>query len=130
MQFVTREELAVIKNEVDGLEKLNEVLTRVYETAYEDILRAIPTVLGNVSKHMGAVQGIVRKFFEDNKEFRGHESLVQEFIGKIEGENPGLPYEEIVKLAKPEIESALIRLVKMPIEVSDKNPGKPDLGVL
>lgn len=71
--------------------------------AVERTILMIPEVIGNVIKEKVSMNKLTKTLYDNNKNFLNHKEIVASTIEQKETENPGKPYDEIVKLAVPEI---------------------------
>jgi hypothetical protein len=127
MEFVTIEELKVITSTDDGVKKLNEVLSRVYNQCYEDVIKVLPAIFMNISTHMGSMEALVKDLYDKNKDFVGYEELVRNTIGKVEGDNPGLSYEKMIERAIPKIKEGIKKSALYDIKLPERKPLNPSL---
>lgn len=133
IEFITVEEYEDLNGSSYHIyvDKLNEILNRVYDKAVEDTLRSIPQVVGSLSKHAVKLNELSKDFYKTNPDLTDHKELVGKTISKIESENPGLAYEEVLKKVLPEVRNSVSKLKLFDNSPVTKNPGQPSLnGVL
>lgn len=71
--------------------------------AVERSLLAIPEVVGNLMAQNATYNKINSKFYKDYPEFKDKKEIVVSVVEMIDGQNPGLDYEDVLKKALPEI---------------------------
>lgn len=125
IEFLTKEELEHIRTMEDGIDVVNQVLNRVYNKVYEDVVRNLPEIVGHLTTHTAKIAELRKDFYKNNPELSSHMPLVRELIERIEGENPGLAYEDVLKKVSSEAKERLLTLGKLNTE-NVKNPGKPE----
>jgi len=98
-QVITREEYNSIKKL--SYDHFCVLLTRLMKLCVEESLKALPQVVAHISKNAAYLQKLTRDFYKDknNKDLNEHKRLVAETIEKIEGENPGMSYEDVLDKA-------------------------------
>ncbi len=75
----------------------------IINEAKEQTLLAIPEVIGNlIQTHLHSIK-LNKKFYTDFPEFNSNRDLVTQIVESVEGKNPGLDYEQILKQAVPVI---------------------------
>lgn len=75
----------------------------IIDAAVEKALLMIPEVVGNMMTNHMAMSKLNSKFYKDNPEFKDHKDDVVSVIEMIEGQDPTVDYEEILKKSVPEI---------------------------
>jgi len=120
------------KQEIKDLIKeiLKEVTPEIAAKAAEINLLATPETIGNMMKEQVIQTKLSKDFYEKYKQFKPHKKLVMSVIEKVDGENPGMGYENILKLAVPLIEER-IRIEKgLNMTTINPNPGTNFNGIL
>lgn len=112
MEFLTADEFNKIVKE-GNLAFLNEVLTRVHNHAVETAMLRTPALAANLIKTSASLKTLTDNFIKDNPGFKDNMPLVQEIVQRVESENPGLTYTEVLKLSVPRINEAISKLVKI-----------------
>jgi hypothetical protein len=100
---MTREEVIDIIKEVLTASREEFILA-----AAERTLLMIPDTIGNLLASHAALHKINTKFYSEHPEFKDKRDVVQSVVEMIEGHNPLMDYEEILKEAAPEIKRRLI----------------------
>ena len=77
------------------------------QLAVQEALRILPIVNENIIKQSAVLHDKSKQFYVDNPELTQNKKLVAGVIERIEGENPGLAFEDILKKAAPEAKSAM-----------------------
>lgn len=73
----------------------------IIEQVKEEILLAIPDIIGNLmTNHMSLIR-INKDFYDKHKEFASNKDAVASIVEMIEGQNPGMDYKEILEKAVP-----------------------------
>ena len=79
----------------------DEERKEIVAEAVEKALLALPEVIGNlIIQQMSYVKNS-RQFYKDHPEFAKRKDLVAAIMEKVEGEFPGIKYEEILEKAVP-----------------------------
>lgn len=73
----------------------------------ERVLTIMPEVIGNLIANHSSNAKIKEDFYNKYPEFKSHPEIVREVIAKIEGDNIGKPYDEILSLAIPAIKECI-----------------------
>ena len=102
-------------------EEKQEIVDRAVEAA----LLKLPEVVGNLMATHSAAAKANKEFYEKYPEFKDKTELVRATVESIEGKNPNLEYEEILKKAVPEIRKRTRQLSKLDTESAKK----PDKGI-
>lgn len=88
----------------------------IIDLAVEKALLMIPEVVGNMMTNHMAMSKINSKFYKDHPEFKDHKDAVVSVIEMIEGQDPTVEYEEILKRSVPEIKKRISTIGKMNIK--------------
>lgn len=80
----------------------------IINAAVEKTLLMIPEVIGNLIANHALLHKMNTEFYSKHPEFRGKADVVQSVVEMVEGKNPLLSYEEILKKAIPEIQRRLV----------------------
>ena len=75
----------------------------IISAAVERTLLAMPDVVGNLLANHAALHKLNKEFYKDHEEFAEHKDVVVSVVEMIEGKNPAMKYEDILKEAVPEI---------------------------
>lgn len=81
---------------MDGAER--EALV---QDVIERLFKVLPSVIGNLMTTQAINSKLITDFYEANKDLAKHKDIVREVMFKVEGQNPMLPYGEIIKQALP-----------------------------
>lgn len=95
--IITREEYNSI-NKPD-YDQFCVFLMKLVKLSVEEALRALPHVMGHLSKQTDYLKNLSTKFYIDNKDLASDKPLVAKCIEQTESENPGKSYDEILKMA-------------------------------
>lgn len=95
---------------------INEIKDRVKE----ELLLAIPDVIGNLMREQATMFKLNTKFYGDHPEFAKHKGIVRAVTESIEGDNLGMAYEEILKKAVPKIADQIRKVGKLDMESVSK----------
>lgn len=93
--------------------------------AVEGMLKKMPEIVANLMVSNAAYAEISVKFFDDNPEFINHKEIVRSVVQMTESANPTKNYEEIFKLAIPEIRRQIA--VKGTVSMEPAEMGTLDL---
>jgi hypothetical protein len=88
---------------------------RIINKAVEKTLLAIPEVVGNLIMSQIDMVRLNKSFYESNPEFKTSKELVASLVEKIENENPGLKYEEILSRAVPFIKERIASMKNLDV---------------
>ena len=80
---------------------------RIVLKVVERVLTMMPEIIGNLIANHSANAEIKKDFYSKHPEFESHPEIVREVIAKIEGDNIGKPYDEILSLAIPRIKESI-----------------------
>jgi hypothetical protein len=75
----------------------------IIDLAVEKSLLMIPEVVGNLMTQMVTYQKLNSKFYKRYPEFKDKEDVVASVVEMIDGQNPTIEYNEILKKAVPKI---------------------------
>jgi len=95
----------------------------IIQEAYERVLLKLPEVMGNlITNHMSVLE-INKQFYSDHPDFKDHRASVQSVVEMVEGKNPNLKHEEILKKSVPLIRKRIKDVGPLDLE---KVPEKPN----
>ena len=126
--MLTEEDKQEIKEIIQAA--LQALLPAIAEKAAEINLLAIPETVGNMMKEQVIQTKLNKDFYEKYKQFKPHKKLVVLVIEKVDGENPGMDYENILKLAVPLIEERVRIEKSLNMTTIDPNPNTDFNGIL
>ena len=120
------------KQEIKDLIKviIQEVTPEISAKAAEINLLAIPETVGNMMKEQVIQTKLNKDFYEEYKQFKPYKKLVMSVIEKVDGENPGMDYERLLKLAVPLIEERIRVEKNLNMTDIDPNPSTNFNGIL
>jgi len=95
----------------------------IINAAVERTLLLIPEVIGNLMSSHAALHKINQKFYSDYPEFKNEKNVVASVVEMVEGKNPLVTYEDILKKSVPEIRQRILTMKSLNME--NVNP-KPD----
>ena len=107
-QIITREEYDNIKTL--SYDHFRGFMTKLIKLCVEESLKALPQVQAHVVANASYLRKVTNDFYDKNKDLTKHKRLVAETIEKIEGENPGMSYTEILKLTAPKVREIIHQL--------------------
>jgi len=119
MKFISDEEWKIMGAEPNA-ELINEVLTRVYNSAVEAAIRKLPDVVSRMVASTTATQAMTKDFFARNKGFDEHKEIVAAVVQDVESLHPDSNYAEILKMAEVGIKEKISAISKMPKLPLDK----------
>jgi len=79
----------------------------IIDKAVEKALLMLPEVVGNMMAQHVLLTKLNSKFYSDNPEFKDHKQIVASVVEMVDGKNPGVPYEELLKMSIPEIQQRI-----------------------
>lgn len=79
----------------------------IIDKAVEKALLMIPDVVGNMMTQHAVLSKINSKFYSEHPEFKDKKDVVVSIVEEIDGKNPTMNYEEILKLAVPMIKDRI-----------------------
>lgn len=79
----------------------DQEIDKIVDIVIERTMLALPKMVASIYESVKSIDVVVKKFYEDNPEFKAHQLLVAKTIQEIESKNFGLPYEKILKMAQP-----------------------------
>ena len=94
----------ITKEEYNSVRELNYTqfstyLTRLVKLCVEEALKAIPQVATHMAAHAACMKKLNKDFYKANKDLVNHKRVVAEAIVKVESENPGMSYTDILDKA-------------------------------
>jgi uncharacterized protein with HEPN domain len=101
----------------------------IINKAIERMLLIIPETIGHLMASKATQHKINQKFYADYPEFKDRKDAVASVVEKIENENHGLSYDEILKKSVPEIRKRIATTNKLDMKVS-QNPNRDFKSIL
>ena len=102
-------------------EEKQEIINRSVEKA----LLMLPEIVINLMSNQSMLNKITARFYLDHPEFKENKDIVTSVIEMLEGKNPLLKYEDILKEAIPEITKRIDITKKLNIDnvnsMADRN---------
>jgi hypothetical protein len=92
-KFVTAEEFEEMQT---NPEKVNEIMTRVYQRAREDTIRDIPNIVEQTTARQISMQDAVKKFYTENPELRQYAQYVGYVANQVRSESPDLGWDGVL----------------------------------
>ena len=131
MKFISNEEWKALSEQKDET-LVNEILSRVFNSAVESAIRQLPEVVSRMVASTAATKAMTNKFLDRNKEFKDHQRIVTLVLQDIESKNADWDYEKILEEAEPIIKEKIKAEKEVPALPMDKPENvKPDAnGVL
>jgi hypothetical protein len=106
-------------------EEIDKIIEDAINKAVETALMSLPLVVRNLVGSAVRTQDLAKKFYEDNKDLSTNRPFVASVIEQVEADNPGKPYEDVLKLAA--IESRRRMSIKDNLSLDVKRPSLTDL---
>ena len=119
--------------EQEDWDKIKEMINEAVEKGQQDVMLLLPEVSANLYMRTAAKMSALDKFRADHKDLVSHLDIVRFEMEKIETDNPGKTYTEILTLALPEINSKVKKIGKLDVTNVQKPTDlkmKGDLGTL
>lgn len=82
-------------------------ITELMHLTIQETLKALPIINENLVKRSAFLQQKSIEFYEQNPELVQHKPVVADVIQRIEAENPGMDFENILSRAKVDTKKAL-----------------------
>jgi len=120
---VTKREYKNAKNL--SYEDFCSFLEKLVKLSVEESLKILPFVVIHLSKQAGYVRDLTTKFYDKNKNLKDKKELLERVIEKVESENPGMSYEDILDKAA-EKANKIIPLMKNPLKLKRRDIKKVD----
>lgn len=99
MKFISDVEWKRLQDEMDE-KLLNEILSRVHNSAVEKVLTKLPEVISRMISSTVALQNMTKDFFARNSSFQDHKDIAASVIQDVESLHPDWTYEEVLKEAE------------------------------
>jgi len=96
----------------------------IIDKAVEKALLMLPQVVGNLLVSHAAMAKLTNAFYRDHPEFRDHKVAVASVLELIEGRNPGMKYEDILKDAIPQIRERITVAGGLDVRTVSKTPSR------
>jgi hypothetical protein len=100
----------------------NEERQSIINEAVEKALLVLPEVVGNLMMSQARNQKLIKDFYTKHPDLVSNEHIVAATVEKIEGDNPGLKYEEILAKSVPLIRERM-KTAKL---LDTKSAGRPN----
>jgi hypothetical protein len=94
----------------------------IINEAVEKALLKLPEVVGNLLMNQANILRLTRTFYEKNPELTNSKDIVASVIENLEGNNPGLKYEELLEKAVPLIKEQIKTTSSMDFKSINKPP--------
>jgi len=88
----------------------------------EGIYLSLTEIVGSAMAHQAFCNKTNTKFYKDHPEFKEHKEIVASVVEMVDGENPGIKYDEILEKAIPKIRERIFMTKNM--NVSTVEPPK------
>jgi phenolic acid decarboxylase len=92
----------------------------IINEAVEKALLMLPEIIGNLMTNQVNLMKMNREFYSNYPELSKHKQLVASVVERIEGENPGMKYEDILKKAVPVIKDQMKTVNSLDFNSVDK----------
>ena len=113
-QIITREEYNSTKEL--SYDHFCSLMTKLVKLCVEESLKTLPQVMAHVSASAAYLKKTSDDFYKANKDLNKHRRLMAETIMKVEGENPGLKYTEVLEKAAEEARKIIPNLTPETID--------------
>ena len=101
-----------------------EIVREAVNKAKEEILLAIPEVIGNLMSSHAALHKINTKFYADYPEFKDKKDVVANVVEMVEGRTPLAKYKDILREAIPKIRERINTLSKLDMNSVSSSPNR------
>ena len=117
--IITREEYESMER--PSYDQFYGFLMKAVKLSVEESLKALPHVMTHLANQVNYLKDLSTKFYEDNKDLVDHKQIVAQTIEQVESDNPGILYEEILKIAAVKAKETLNKINKV-IPLKNRNP--------
>lgn len=107
-----------------------EEKAEIIDKTVEKALLMLPEVVGNMMAQHVLLTKLNSKFYADNSEFKDHKQIVASVVEMVDGSNPGVPYEELLKMAIPEIKHRISTSSKLDLASVTSSPSRDFNGAI
>ena len=83
------------------------VLSKVANYCIEESLKNLPHVITSLTNQAAYLKSLSEEFYERNKDLAAHKDLVAKTIERVEANNPGMDFKEVLSIAAPRIRQTL-----------------------
>lgn len=104
----------------DLREGKKEAFELLVHKAVEEALRALPGVMKSLMIQASYVQQLNTTFYDKHKDLKGQEDLVLKTLERIEGENPGTPYESVLEKTAAEVRKVTSEFGRLSMQETSK----------
>lgn len=119
--------------EQEDLDQIQSMIDASIEKAKQDLMLLLPEVSANLYMRTVAKMRVIDKFKTEHKELIPHLDVVKFEMERIEADNPGKSYDEILKEALPFVNDKVKKIGKLDVSKAQKPTDlkvKSDLGEL
>lgn len=110
--IISREEYESMKGYPD-YDQFCSYIMQIVKLAVEESLKILPQTMSHLSKQVDYLKMLSTKFYSENKDLVPHKPLVAKTIEQVESENPGMPYEDILKISATKARSLVSEASKI-----------------
>ena len=105
-------------------EERNFIIKEAIEKATEKALLLLPETIGNLMAQQAVLHKLNREFYSKYPEFNKQREAAASVIEKIEGENPLMKYEDILKKAPQQIRQRINTMKNLDMDNVSKKPNR------
>ena len=105
-------------------EERNSIIKEASEKATEKALLLLPETIGNLMAQQAVLHKLNREFYSKYPEFNKQREAAASVIEKIEGENPLMKYEDILKKAPQQIRQRINTMKNLDMDNVSKKPSR------
>ena len=80
-------------------EQIDQLLEETKQAAVEESLKALPGIIQTLIVSASKLQSVSTDFYKKNPDLEQHKPLVGQVIQELEGENPGISFEQLADKA-------------------------------
>lgn len=91
-------------------------LIKLVKLCTEESLKALPTVITHLTNQAAYLKNLTNKFYKTNPDLAKNRKLVARVIEKVEAENPGMTYEELLKESAARARKIIPEMARIPKE--------------
>lgn len=85
----------------------------IINEAVEKVLLTMPEVVGNLLANQSYMLRLKKEFLDKHPDFKVNEQAVKTVVEKMESDNPGTPYNEILERSVPKIRELISTAKKL-----------------
>lgn len=105
-------------------EERKSIIEEAVNKAVEKTLLSIPEVIGNLMASQATMANLNREFYAKHPEFKDKKDSVMSVVEQVEGKNPLMKYEDILKKSVPKIRERINTMKNLDMTNVSKHPNR------